>query len=86
VSDHDFITQLMFQSIATSFSAHSVAKGGLYTLAVKTPELEALAREKFRASMEAMREYAASVDGLVDWTYLNYADISQVSSSCTSCN
>lgn len=85
----------MFQSIATSFSAHSVAKGGnvlglesqkgnvvmlLYTLAVKTPELEALGRKRFRASFEAMREYAASLDSLIDWTYLNYADSSQVSS------
>lgn len=52
----------------------------LYTLAVKTPKLEALARKRFRASMEAMKEYAASLDSLVDWTYLNYADGSQVSS------
>jgi hypothetical protein len=86
----------MFQSIATGFSVHSVAKGGnvlgldsqksnvvmlLYSLAVKSPELEVLARKRFRASMEAMKEYAASLDGLVDWTYLNYADGSQVRSS-----
>lgn len=25
-----------------------------------------------------MKEYAASLNGLVDWTYLNYADGSQV--------
>lgn len=96
VSDHDFITQCMFQSIATSFSEHSVAKGGnvlgldtqqsnvvmfLYTMAVKTPKLEILARKRFRASMEAMKQYVASLDSLVDWTYLNYADGSQVSRS-----
>ncbi|KAJ4983181.1 6-hydroxy-D-nicotine oxidase [Stagonosporopsis vannaccii] len=90
--DPDFITQCMFQSIATSFSEHSVAKGGnvlgldretdnlvmlLYDIAVKTPELETLARKKLQASGEAMKEYAASLGGLVDWTYLNYADGSQ---------
>lgn len=83
----------MFQSIATSFSEHSVAKGGnvlgldketdnvvmlLYDIAVKTPEQEVLAREKLQASAKAMQEFAASLDGLVDWTYLNYADGSQV--------
>lgn len=88
-SDADFITQCMFQSIATSFSKHSVAKGGnvlgldketdnvvmlLYNIAVKTTELETLARKKLRASGELMKEYAASLDGLVNWTYLNYAD------------
>lgn len=91
--DPDFITQCMFQSIATSFSEHSIAKGGnvlgldkevdnvvmlLYDIAVKTPELEVLAREKLQASGNAMKDYAASLDGLVNWTYLNYADGSQV--------
>lgn len=84
----------MFQSIATGFSKHSVAKGGnvlgldmetenvvmlLYNIAVKSPELEALARKKLFASFKAMRKYAASLDGLVNWTYLNYADGTQVS-------
>lgn len=92
-SDPDFITQCMFQTIATSFSEHSVAKGGnvlgldeetdnvvmlLYDIAVKTPELEVLARQKLRASGEAMKAFASSLDGLVDWTYLNYADSYQV--------
>jgi len=95
--DPDFITQCMFQSIATSFSEHSVSKGGnvlgldketdnvvmlLYDIAVKTPEQEVLAREKLQASGKAMQEFAASLDGLVDWTYLNYADGSQVCSQC----
>lgn len=92
-SDPDFITQLMFQSIPTTFSKHSVAKGGnvlgldketenvvmlLYNIAVKTPELEILAREKLFASGDAMKKYAASLDGLINWTYLNYADGTQV--------
>ncbi|KAJ4365369.1 hypothetical protein N0V95_000516 [Ascochyta clinopodiicola] len=91
-SDPDFITQCMFQAIPTSFSKHSVEKGGnvlgldketdnvvmlLYDIAVKTPELEVLARKKLQASGQAMKEYAASLDGLVDFTYLNYADGSQ---------
>ena len=95
-TDMDFITQCMFQTIATSFSQHSISKGGnvlgldtqkdnvvmlLYDIAVKTPKLEVLARKKLRASGEAMKEYAASLDGLVDWTYVNYADGSQVSGS-----
>lgn len=94
-SDPDFITQLMFQSIPTSFSKHSVAKGGnvlgldketenvvmlLYNIAVKSPELETLARKKLFASVETMKKYAASLDGLINWIYLNYADGTQVSS------
>ncbi|KAJ4408181.1 hypothetical protein N0V91_003530 [Didymella pomorum] len=88
-SDTDFITQCMFQAIAPSFSSHSVAKGGnvlgldkekdnavmlLYNIAVKSADLEVLARKKLRASGEAMRKFAADMGGLVDWTYLNYAD------------
>ena len=83
----------MFQSIPTSFSKHSVAKGGnvlgldketenvvmlLYNIAVKSPELEVLARKKLFASGETMKKYAASLDGLINWTYLNYADGTQV--------
>lgn len=52
----------------------------LYALAVKGHDLEVLARERFRASFEEMRQYAVKTDSLVDWTYLNYADGSQVSS------
>jgi hypothetical protein len=92
-SDTDFITQCMFQAIAPSFSSHSVAKGGnvlgldkekdnavmlLYNIAVKSADLEVLARKKLRASGEAMRKFAADMGGLVDWTYLNYADGYQV--------
>ena len=91
--DPDFITQCMFQAIPTIFSEHSVAKGGnvlgldhetenvvmlLYDIAVTSPELEVLARQKLQASGQAMREYAASLDGLIDWTYMNYADGNQV--------
>lgn len=92
-SDPDFITQCMFQTVATSFTKQSVAKGGnvfgldkepdnivmlLYDIAVKSPELEVRARQKLRASAEAMNAYAASLEGTVDWTYMNYADSYQV--------
>ncbi|KAF3044621.1 hypothetical protein E8E12_005184 [Didymella heteroderae] len=88
-SDTDFITQCMFQSITTSFSSHSIANGGkifgldkeadnivmlLYNIAVKSPELEVLARKRLRASGDVIKKYAAKLGGLVDWTYLNYAD------------
>ncbi|KAG9199276.1 hypothetical protein G6514_008623 [Epicoccum nigrum] len=91
-SDPDFITQLMFQSIPTGFSKHSIAKGGnvlgldketenvvmlLYNIAVKSPELEILARKKLFASGETMKRFAASLDGLINWIYLNYADGTQ---------
>lgn len=87
--DSDFITQCMFQSIPTVFAKHGLDKGGnvlgldketeniimlLFNIAVKTPELEQLARAKLRLLGETMREYAASKNGAVDWTYLNYAD------------
>ncbi|KAI1741370.1 hypothetical protein F4680DRAFT_416601 [Xylaria scruposa] len=46
---------------------------------VRTPEHEAFAYPKIKAWIEAVREFAtAEIDGgLLDWTYLNYADRSQ---------
>lgn len=55
----------------------------LYSIAVKIPELELLARKKLQPSAEAMKVYALSVDGLVNWTYPNYAGASQVCTSVT---
>jgi hypothetical protein len=91
--DPDFVTQCMFQSISTTMSEQSIAKGGnmlgldkeegnvvmlLYDIAVNGQELEDAARKKLKASGMAMMEFAKSVDGLVDWQYLNYADSYQV--------
>jgi hypothetical protein len=91
--DPDFITQCMFQSIPTIFAQHSLEKGGnmlgldaldknvvmlLLDIAVNGADLEVLARKKLRSFGERIREYAASLDGLVDWQYLNYADYYQV--------
>lgn len=91
--DPDFITQCMFQAIPTIFSKHSVERGGnvlgldkekdnlvmlLFDIAVKTPELEVLARKKLRKFGDAMRLESSTLGGAVDWTYLNYADGYQV--------
>lgn len=91
-SDPDFITQCMFQSIPTIFSKHGIEKGGnvlgldqekdnavmlLFNIAVKSADAEVLGRKKLFAYGKAMQEYAASVGGLVRWTYLNYADGTQ---------
>ncbi|KAL1606814.1 hypothetical protein SLS60_004221 [Paraconiothyrium brasiliense] len=85
----DFITQCMFQSIPTIFSAHSVEKGGnvlgldsidrnaimlLFNIAVKTADEEAVARPLLRSYGEQMQDFAASKHGLVDWQFINYAD------------
>jgi hypothetical protein len=91
--DPDFVTQCMFQSIPTIFSKHSIEKGGnvlgldaleenvvmlLLDIAVNGADLEVLARKKLRSFGEKIQKYAASLDGLVDWQYLNYADYYQV--------
>lgn len=46
---------------------------------LRTPEQEAFAYPKIKAWIEAVRAFAATeIDGgLLDWTYLNYADRSQ---------
>jgi hypothetical protein len=92
-SDPDFITQCMFQSIPTIFAQHGIEKGGnmlgldrleenvvmlLLDIAVKSADLEILARNKLRSFGEQIQEYAASLDGLIEWRYLNYADYYQV--------
>jgi hypothetical protein len=92
-SDGDFITQLMFQSIPTIFAKHSKERGGnvlgldeldenvvmlLFSFSVKGADLEVLARAKLRSFGEQVQAYAASLNGLIDWQYLNYADYYQV--------
>jgi hypothetical protein len=93
-TDQDFITQCMFQAIPTIFAEHSKERGGnvlgldlvkdnavmlLFDIAVKGEETEVLARQALRAATEEMQKFAASRDALVDWQYLNYADVYQVS-------
>ncbi|KAJ4364605.1 hypothetical protein N0V83_009201 [Neocucurbitaria cava] len=88
-TDHDFITQCMFQAIPTIFAKHSVEQGGnvlglerekdnaimlLFNIAVKGAETETRARAKLRAHGEELQRFAASQGGLVGWEYMNYAD------------
>lgn len=96
-TDHDFITQCMFQSIPTVFTEHSAERGGnvlgldlvgensimlLFDIAVKGAETEARARTMLKKYTEELQAFAASEGGLVAWEYLNYADSYQVSSPC----
>lgn len=49
----------------------------LATLAVKGPERAAIAQAKMTAWVADVESYAKSIDGLIDFKYLNYADPSQ---------
>ncbi|CAO2653667.1 Nn.00g030780.m01.CDS01 [Neocucurbitaria sp. VM-36] len=88
-TDHDFITQCMFQAIPTIFAKHSVERGGnvlglerekdnaimlLFNIAVKGAETETRARAKLRAYGEELQAFAASLGGGVAWQFMNYAD------------
>jgi hypothetical protein len=83
----------MFQAIPTTFSKHSVERGGnvmgldrekengimlLFNIAVKgDASLEARAREKLRATTSELQDFARKEGGLIDWQFLNYADFYQ---------
>jgi hypothetical protein len=83
----------MFQAIPTTFSKHSVERGGnvmgldrekengimlLFNIAVKgDASLEARAREKLRVTTSELQDFARKEGGLIDWQFLNYADFYQ---------
>jgi hypothetical protein len=91
--DGDFVTQCLFQPLPILFGQRSVEAGGnvmgverhahdgLLFLAVtmmKTPEQEAFAYPKVKVWIEALKDYASTIEGgNLEWTYLNYADKSQ---------
>ncbi|KAI1385522.1 uncharacterized protein F4822DRAFT_413320 [Hypoxylon trugodes] len=92
VPDGDFLTQCIFQPVPTLFAQNSLASGGnvlgiernkenciLFQIStmMKTPEQLAFAYAKLSACVETVKQYAASVDGLTEWNYMNYADKSQ---------
>jgi hypothetical protein len=92
-TDHDFITQAMFQAIPTLFAKHSVERGGnvlglqrekenaimlLFNIAVKGAETEVRARKMLRKYTEELQAFAIGEESLVDWQFLNYADSYQV--------
>lgn len=88
----NFTTQCLFQPIPTLFAERSVAQGGnvlgmdavktnsimwLGTGAVASEAQEAIIRPKMLALKDGIEEYAKSVNGNLDWVYLNYADGTQ---------
>ncbi|KXX73524.1 Bifunctional solanapyrone synthase [Madurella mycetomatis] len=85
IPDHDFKTQCIFQPLPRVFAHRSAEAGGNVLglerncvdgvlwgahVMVRTAALEAWAYPRLRA-------YAASVNGLLDWTTANYANPSQ---------
>ncbi|KAI1634838.1 hypothetical protein F4809DRAFT_616394 [Biscogniauxia mediterranea] len=92
IPDGDFFTLFIFQPIPPLYAKHSVRKGGnvmgldriedniimwLGALGVRTPEAEAIGREKMIRWTADLKEYAASVGADSEWVYLNYADPTQ---------
>ncbi|ETS73771.1 hypothetical protein PFICI_14717 [Pestalotiopsis fici W106-1] len=90
--DGDFVTQCLWQPLPKLFSDQSVKAGGnimgverqtgdgllfLATAMMKTPEQEAAVHPKVKTWVNEVKSYAASIDGNLEWTYLNYADPSQ---------
>ncbi|KAK8062551.1 hypothetical protein PG997_014648 [Apiospora hydei] len=88
IEDGDFKTQCVFQPLPLSFIQRSADAGGNimgmeqhksdgiiwgFHVMVKTTQLEAWALPRLRRVYEALREYAISVDGLLNWTTANYA-------------
>ncbi|CAI6297907.1 unnamed protein product [Periconia digitata] len=86
--DPDFLAELNIQAIPTTFGKNGLANGGnimglerikenaimvLFTMAVKTAELETIATEKIKAYGQEIEDFAASLDGLFEWKHLNYA-------------
>lgn len=93
ISDGDFVTQCLFQPLPKLFGQRSAeaggnimgvehqAENGLLLVAaamVRTPEQEAFAYPKVKAWVQAVRDFAATVEnGNLGWIDLNYADQSQ---------
>ncbi|KAK4161755.1 hypothetical protein QBC43DRAFT_357294 [Cladorrhinum sp. PSN259] len=90
--EQDFITQCLFQPLPKIFAENSVKAGGnvmgverhdsngvlfLATVMAKTGEQERFAYPLVKQWVEDIKTYAASVDGMLPWIYLNYADKSQ---------
>jgi len=89
----DFLTQCVFQPLPKLFSDRSVTAGGnimgverqseagilfLAVVMMKTTEGEAFAYPKVKAWVQAVKDFAATIEGgNHEWTYLNYADQSQ---------
>lgn len=93
IPDGNFITQCLFQPLPTLFGDRCLAAGGnvmglerhkhngilfLAVAMVKTPEQEAFAAPKVQAWIQAVKDFASTIEGgLLPWIHLNYADKSQ---------
>lgn len=92
IPDGDFVTQCLFQPFPSLFGQRSAAAGGnmlgidrqpengllwLAVAQVRTAEQERFAYSKIKEWVRAVKKFAASIDGNLEWTYLNYADKSQ---------
>ncbi|KAK5659469.1 hypothetical protein OQA88_670 [Cercophora sp. LCS_1] len=89
IPDGDFITQCLFQPFPRLFGQLSTTSGGnvlgidtqpcngllwLAVAQVRTPEQERFAYGKVKEWVRAVKEFAARIEGNLEWTYLNYAD------------
>ncbi|KUJ07703.1 FAD-binding domain-containing protein [Mollisia scopiformis] len=92
IKDGDFKTQCVFQPLPLAFIQTSSKMGGNvmgleqhdsngiiwgFHVMVRTPELEAWALPRERRVYEGVREFAQSIDGLLNWTTANYAHPTQ---------
>ncbi|KAJ4387338.1 hypothetical protein N0V93_007927 [Gnomoniopsis smithogilvyi] len=88
----DFTTHVAFQPIPRLYAEKAAATGGNVlglekipydaimlqaSVSVKTVEVADWVRPRFKAFVDDLRAFIASRDGLVPWTYLNYAHASQ---------
>ncbi|KAI0101447.1 FAD-binding domain-containing protein [Hypoxylon sp. NC0597] len=92
-TEADFRTQCILQPLPTFIAEHSAATGGnimgierhqsngvifLLSAMMKTPEQEAFAHPRVKAGIEAVKEFAATIEGgNLPWIYMNYADKTQ---------
>ncbi|KAI3535209.1 FAD binding domain-containing protein [Colletotrichum filicis] len=92
VGADQFTTQMVFQPLPTYFAAIGTENGGnvlgldgekenailwLGLVTINTEAQEAVARARMASASAQIADYAISVDGNVNWRYLNYADPSQ---------
>ncbi|RYP74051.1 hypothetical protein DL771_003240 [Monosporascus sp. 5C6A] len=92
IPDGNFTHHMILQPLPASFAKHSVANGGnvlgldrvhddcilfLTVLQVATPQLSEILYPTYKAAIEEVESYAKSVDGNIEFRYLNYCDSSQ---------
>ncbi|KAI0838426.1 FAD-binding domain-containing protein [Hypoxylon sp. FL0890] len=93
VTEADFRTQCILQPLPTFIAELSAATGGnimgierhptngvifLLSAMMKTSEQKAFAHPRVKASIEAVKEFAATIEGgNLPWIYMNYADKTQ---------